>query len=87
MCLFYEKFVNKIKDGLLIQTSSGSNLRAKFKNTRTTLLTLVMMGGLQTLVLMGLKVLPPFFFVKTIEKVIRLCSALKKKILDWQFYR
>ena len=28
---------------------------------------------------------PPFLFVKTIEKVIRLCTALKKKILDWQF--
>ena len=33
----------------------------------------------------GLKVPPPFLFVKTIEKVIRLCTALKKKILDWQF--
>ena len=32
----------------------------------------------------GLKVPPPFLFVKTIEKVIRLCTALKKKILDWQ---
>ena len=51
-------------------------------------LTLVMMGGLQTLVLMafdGSKCPPPFLFVKTIEKVIRLCTALKKKILDWQF--
>ena len=27
----------------------------------------------------GLKVPPPFLFVKTIEKVIRLCTALKKK--------
>ena len=33
----------------------------------------------------GLKVPPPFLFVKTIEKVIRLCTVLKKKILDWQF--
>ena len=51
-------------------------------------LTLVMMGGLQTLVLMGgggLKVPPPFLFVKTIEKVIRLCTVLKKKLFDWQF--
>ena len=46
-------------------------------------LTLVMMGGLQTLVLIGgLKVPPLFLFVKTIEKVIRLCTVLKKKIFD-----
>ena len=25
------------------------------------------------------------FFVKTIEKVIRLCTVLKKKLFDWQF--
>ena len=42
-------------------------------------LTLVMMGG------GGLKVPPPLYlFVKTIEKVQRLCTVLKK-ILDWQF--
>ena len=48
-------------------------------------LTLVMMGGLQTLVMMkgGSKSPPPFLFVKTIEKVIRLCTVLKKKIFDW----
>ena len=42
-----------------------------------------MMGGLQTLVLMGgLKVPPPLsLFVKTIEKVIRLCTVLKKNYL------
>ena len=28
---------------------------------------------------------PPFLFVKTIEKVIRLCTVLKKKLFDWQF--
>ena len=33
----------------------------------------------------GLKVPPPFLFVKTIEKVIRLCTVLKKKLFDWQF--
>ena len=43
-------------------------------------------GGLQTLVMMGggglLKVPPPLFlFVKTIEKVIRLCTVLKKNSL------
>ena len=46
-----------------------------------------MMGGLQTLVLMGgLKVPPPpFLFVKTIEKVIRLCTVLKKNYLIGSF--
>ena len=47
-------------------------------------LTLVMMGGKQTLVMMGgggVKGAPPLFlFVKTIEKVIRLCTMLKKKM-------
>ena len=33
----------------------------------------------------GLKVSPLFLFVKTIEKVIRLCTVLKKKLFDWQF--
>ena len=33
----------------------------------------------------GLKVPSPFLFVKTIEKVIRLCTVFKKKIFDWQF--
>ena len=33
----------------------------------------------------GLKVPPPFLFVKTIEKVIRLCTVWKKKLFDWQF--
>ena len=33
----------------------------------------------------GLKVPPLFLFVKTIEKVIRLCTVLKKKLYDWQF--
>ena len=28
---------------------------------------------------------PPFLFVKTIEKVIRLCTVLEKKLFDWQF--
>ena len=28
---------------------------------------------------------PPFLFVKTIEKVIRLCTVLKKKLFYWQF--
>ena len=44
-----------------------------------------MMGGLQTLVLMGgvgAQSAPLFLFVKTIEKVIRLCSVLEKKN-DW----
>ena len=50
-------------------------------------LTLVMMGGLQTLVLRGggSKCPPPFLFVKTIEKVIRLCTVLKKKYLIGSF--
>ena len=48
-------------------------------------LTLVMMGGLQTLVLMGTLSPPPFLFVKTIEKVIRLCTVLKKKYLIGSF--
>ena len=30
----------------------------------------------------GLKVPPLFLFVKTIEKVIRLCTVLKKKLFD-----
>ena len=33
----------------------------------------------------GLKVPPLFLFVKTLEKVIRLCTVLKKKLFDWQF--
>ena len=34
----------------------------------------------------GLKVPPPLFlFVKTIEKVIRLCTVLKFFFFDWQF--
>ena len=33
----------------------------------------------------GSKCPPPFLFVKTIEKVIRLCTVLKKKLFDWQF--
>ena len=33
----------------------------------------------------GLKVPPPILFVKTIEKVIRLCTVLKNKLFDWQF--
>ena len=40
--------------------------------------TLVMMGG-------GLKVPSPFLFVNPIEKVLRLCTVLKKKLFDWQF--
>ena len=50
-------------------------------------LTLVMMGGLQTLVMMrgGSKCPPPFLFVKTIEKVIRLCTVLKKNYLIGSF--
>ena len=39
--------------------------------------------GWQTLVLMGggaQSAPPPFLFVKTIEKVKRLCTVLKKKI-------
>ena len=42
-----------------------------------------MIGGKYTLVMMGrgLNVPPPLFlFVKTIEKVIRLCTVLKKKL-------
>ena len=56
-------------------------------NLKNRHLTLVMMGGLQTLVMMrgGSKCPPPFLFVKTIEKVIRLCTVLKKKLFDWQF--
>ena len=51
-------------------------------------LTLLLMGCFQTLVLMGgggLKVPPLFLFVKTIEKVIRLCTVLKKKYLIGSF--
>ena len=35
----------------------------------------------------GSKCPPLFLFVKTIEKVIRLCTVLKKKLFDCQFYR
>ena len=28
---------------------------------------------------------PLFFFMKTIEKVIRLCTVLKKKKFEWEF--
>ena len=55
---------------------------------RKVYLTLFLLGLFQTLVLMGgggLKVPPLFLFVKTLEKVIRLCTVLKKKLFDLQF--
>ena len=51
-------------------------------------LTLVMIRGKYTLVMIGggTKCPPPLFlFVKTIEKVIRLCTVLKKKSLSGSF--
>ena len=54
------------------------------------ILTLLLMGCFQTLVLMGgggSKGPPPFLFVKTIEKVIRLCIVLKKFFFECEFWR
>ena len=47
-------------------------------------LTLVMIRGKHTLVMIGgAQSAPLFLFVKTIEKEIRLCTVLKKKFFDW----
>ena len=57
------------------------------ENGQLTRLTLLLMGLFLTLVLMGggLRVPPLFLFVNTIEKVIRLCTVLKKKSLSGSF--
>ena len=57
----------------------------QFSSLKTIFLTLVMMGTDLSYDEGGLKVPPPFLFVKTVEKVIRLCTVLKKNLFDWQF--
>ena len=66
------------------RASSDPHLEKNLPAPSKEFLTLLLMGCFQTLVLMGggLKVPPLILFVKTIEKVIRLCTVLKKKLFD-----
>ena len=69
--------------GFLMETISDDNSKHTAHG-----LTLVMIRGKYPLVMIGgggLNVPPPLFLsVKTIEKVIKLCTVLKKKI-EWEF--
>ena len=81
-CLIKYQFKdNNCKDFLLLSECTSraySEIRwGRWWGEGVTFLTLVMMGGGQSA--------PLFLFVKTIEKVIRLCTVLKKKLFEWQF--